>query len=339
MNTALLRYVGRRVAFLLPQLFIVSIIAFALLKLTPGDPARLALGPAATNEVALEAMRERLGLDDPVVVQYVKYIENVVQADWGRSFRTQEPILEDIGRRLPATLELIVLSTIISVVLGVGIGIMAGLHPRGILSRSLTWYGFFAGSIPDFWMGLLLIFFFFHLAGIAPAPLGQISISAPVSPEKTYLVPLDALIAGNWEAFKSAITHLILPVLTLVLVYMPAVLKTVAAAVEKYRSEPFLIAARVHGMRRRYIYWYLFRNTLPPTITVVGVLFVFLIGGTVLVEQVFAWNGFGQYSIEAVLRKDLLAVQGFLLVAAAFTMITYLIVDILYAVADPRVRL
>lgn len=127
--------------------------------------------------------------------------------------------------------------------------------------------------------------------------------------------------------------------LTLVLVYMPAVLKTVAAAVEKYRGEPFLVAARVHGMRRRYVYWYLFRNTLPPTITVAGVLFVFLIGGAVLVEQVFAWNGFGQYAVEAVLRKDLLAVQGFLLVAAAFTMITYLFVDILYAVADPRVRL
>lgn len=339
MNKSLLRYVARRVAFLLPQLFVVSIIAFALLKLTPGDPARLALGPAATNEVALQAMRERLGLDDPVVVQYVKYIENVVQADWGRSFRTQEPILEDIGRRLPATLELITLATIISLVLGIGIGIVAGLRSNGILNRFLTWYGFFAGSIPDFWMGLLLIFFFFHLAGIAPAPLGQIGIGTRAPPETTYIVPVDALIHGNWAAFESAITHLILPVLTLVLVYMPAVLKTVAAAVEKYRGEPFLVAARVHGMRRRYVYWYLFRNTLPPTITVAGVLFVFLIGGAVLVEQVFAWNGFGQYAVEAVLRKDLLAVQGFLLVAAAFTMITYLFVDILYAVADPRVRL
>ena len=339
MNRALLRYVARRVAFLLPQLFIVSIIAFALLKLTPGDPARLALGPAATNEVSVQAMRERLGLDDPVVVQYVKYITNVVQADWGRSFRTQEPILEDIGRRLPATLELITLATLISLLLGASIGIVAGLRPRSILNRFLTWYGFFAGSIPDFWMGLLLIFFFFHLAGIAPAPLGQISISTAASPEKTYLVPIDALIDGNWAAFESAITHLVLPTLTLVLVYMPAVLKTVSAAVEKYRSEPFLVAARVHGMRRRYVYWYLFRNTLPPTITIVGVLFVFLIGGTVLVEKVFAWNGFGQYAVEAVLRKDLLAVQGFLLVAAAFTMLTYLIVDILYAVADPRVRL
>ncbi len=330
---------ARRAAFVIPQLFVVSVLAFALLKLIPGDPARLALGPAATNEVSLQAMRERLGLDDPVVVQYGKYLENLVQGDWGRSFRTQEPVLEDIGRRLPATLELITLAMFLSLVLGVVIGIIAGLRPRGVLSRILTWYGFFAGSIPDFWMGLLLVFLFFHVADIAPAPLGQIGIGVRAPPEKTYLLPIDSLIDGNWAAFKSSLTHLLLPVATLVLVYMPAVLKTVAAAVEKSRREPFLVAARVHGMRRRYLYWYLFRNTLPPTITIVGVLFAFLIGGAVLVEQVFAWNGFGQYAVEAVLRKDLLAVQGFLLVAATITMFTYLIVDVLYAIADPRVRL
>lgn len=335
----LTRYILRRVAFIIPQLLVVTVVSFLLLKLIPGDPVRQILGPAATNEVAVAAARDRLGLDEPVVVQYWKYLSHTVQGDWGKSFRTQEPVLNDIAVRLPATLELITLATIISVVLGIGIGMIAGLRPTGLVNRFLSWYGFFAGSIPDFWMGLLLIFFFFSLWHVVPAPLGQLAIDIRPPPIRTHWLPLDALLAGDWNAFQSAVVHLILPVATLVLVYMPAVLKTVAASVDKHKDASFVRAARLHGMKRRYVYWYIFRNALPPVITVMGVLYAFLLGGSVLVEQVFAWNGFGQYSVESVLRKDLFPIQGFMVLAAAFTMLNYLVVDILYAIADPRVRL
>lgn len=337
-QSRLSRYVIRRSALIVPQLFVVSIVAFALVKLLPGDPARLVLGPAATTPEAVEAMRQRLGLDEPIVVQYGKYLQNIFKGDWGRSFSTQEPVLEALLRRVPSTLELVTLSLLISAVIGIIIGVIAGLRPSGLVNRILTWYGLLAGAIPDFWMGLLLIFFFFFLWGAVPAPLGQLSPDIRAPPEVTYVLPIDAIIAGHWEALKDSLLHLILPVFTLVLVYLPAVIKTTAAAVDKARNDAFITAAKVHGLKRKYYLWYIIRVSSPPTVTILGVLYVFLLGGAVLVETVFSWNGFGQFAVESVLRKDFFPIQGFILLAAAFTMIIYLIVDICYALIDPRVR-
>lgn len=335
----LLPFVLRRLAFLIPQLLVATILSFSLVKLLPGDPAVLVLGIGAGTPGAVERMRDRLGLDDPLPVQYGKYLNNVVQGDWGASWFTKQPVLEDLAIRLPSTLELIILSLVICVIVGIVVGMITAMRPTGLLNRFLTWYGYLAGAIPDFWMGLLLIFLLFYLWGIAPAPVGQLSINVDPPAERTHVLLLDCILAGDWQAFRSALEHLMLPVLTLVLIYTQPVLKMTNATVMRVKNEPFIVAAKAFGLRTRTRYWYMLRNALPPIITNIGNMFVFLLGGAVLVETVFAWNGVGQFAVESVLRKDFFPIQGFILLAAAFTMFVYLAVDILYALVDPRVRL
>lgn len=335
----LIPYLARRFLFLIPQLFVATVLSFALIKLLPGNPVLLMLGLAASSPEAVAAMEKTLGLDQPLLVQYGLYISNVLQGNWGRSWFTRQPVLEDLGLRLPATLELITISLTICVFIGIVVGMLAALRPTGVVNRGLTWYGFLAGAIPDFWMGLLLVFFFFALWKLVPAPLGQLSISVAPPPALTRVVLIDSILAGDGAAFKDHLLHLVLPVLTLVLVYTAPILKITAATVDKMRHEPFIVAARAYGVKERILYWYMLRNSLAPVITTIGVMYAFLLGGAVLVETVFAWNGFGQYAVESVLRKDLFPIQGFLLIAAIFTMLVYLVVDILYAFVDPRVKL
>ena len=334
-----LSYITRRVGLLIPQLLVVTLLSFSLVHLLPGDPATLILGIAATVPGAREAMRARLGLDQPLPVQYGKYLQHLLQGDWGSSFFTQQPVLKDLATRLPSTLELITVSLAIAVVLGLVVGMLTARRPAGILNRFLSWYGFLAGAIPDFWMGLLLIFIGYSVLHLLPAPIGQLSLSVTAPPERTYLLPLDSVLAGDSTALKSSLEHLILPVLTLVLVYTAPLLKITSVSVTNIQHSPFIVAARAHGMKQRIINWYILRNALPPIITTIGVIYAFLLGGAVLVETVFSWNGFGQFIVQSILRKDFFPVQGFVLVAAAFTMFVYAVVDILYAVVDPRVRL
>lgn len=335
-----LPYILRRLVFIIPQLLLATLVAFFLVRLQGEDKTiAIALGFAQARPEAVEAMRERLGFNDPLPVQYFTYIGNVVQGEWGQAVITKRPVIEDIGSRLPATLFLISVSLVIAVAIGVVVGMVAALRPTGIINRFLTWYGFLAGAIPDFWMGLLLIFFFFFLWDLLPSPLGQLAIHIPPPPVKTHVVLIDAILAGEGRAFKDALLHAILPVLTLVLVYTAPILKITAATVDKMRHERFVIAARAHGMKPQIVNWYMLRNSLPPIVTVIGVIYVFLLGGAVLVEQVFAWNGFGQYAVKAILEHDVFPIRGFLLVAAAFTMFIYLVVDVFYALIDPRVKL
>ncbi len=329
-------YVGRRLAFLVPQLFVVSVLAFALVKLLPGDPAVLVLGPGATPQ-AVEGMRESLGLDRSIVEQYGRYVGKVVQGDWGSSWFTRQSVLKDLSTRLPSTMELVVLSLVAAVGIGVVVGMVAAMNPTGAINRVLTAYGFLAGAIPDFWMGLILIFIFYYLFHLLPAPLGQISPAIAPPLERTHLLPVDSLLAADWVAFKASLMHLILPVTTLTIVYVAPILKITNATVSNVKNAPFVMAARAHGVKQSHINWYILRNSLPPIITTTGVLFVFLLGGSVLVETVFAWNGFGQYAVESVVRRDFFPIQGFMLMAATFTMLVYLIVDVLYGLVDPRV--
>lgn len=335
-----LPYILRRLLFLIPQLLLAMVVAFLLVRLQGEDKTvAIALGFAQARPEAVEAMRENLGFNDPLPVQFINYVVDVVQGDWGQAVVTKRPVLDDIANRLPATLTLITISLIISVIIGVVVGMIAALRPTGIVNRVLTWYGFLAGAIPDFWMGLLLIFFFFALWGILPSPTGQLAIGITPPPARTNVVIIDSIIAGDGRALKDALLHLILPVTTLVLVYTAPILKITAATVDKMRHERFVVAARAHGVKTRILNWYMLRNSLPPVVTVIGVIYVFLLGGAVLVEQVFSWNGFGQYAVRSILEKDVFPIRGFLLVAAAFTMLIYLIVDVFYALIDPRVKL
>jgi ABC-type dipeptide/oligopeptide/nickel transport system permease component len=330
-------FAGKRLLFAVPQLLAVSVIVFFMIRLLPGDPSYMLAGPYASPD-RIQEVRTSLGLDQPITSQYIRYIERIGHGDFGTSWRTSQPVLYDIRQRLPATLELVVCAVLLSVVIGIPLGVGVAASRGGVLERCVFFYGMLAGSLPDFWIGLLLILIFFYLLGWAPAPVGQLdfAVSAPDHITGAYVV--DALLTGNWLAVWSASGQLVLPLATLVLVYMPLVLKTARSTMEEMLLSGFVLQARASGLSRRMQLRYALRNALPPVITVIGIEFWFLLGGAVLVETIFAWGGLGQYAVESVINSDYAPIQAVVLVTAAFTTLVFLVVDILYFLLDPRIN-
>ncbi|MBA4799685.1 MAG: ABC transporter permease [Rhizobiales bacterium] len=315
----------------------VIFVTFILVRLLPGDPTLLMLGNMATPE-SIANLREQLGLNGTLLEQFWNYMANVLQGDLGTSLFTSNPVVTDLIERAPATLELITYSMILTVLLAVSIAVIAVVRPRGIFDYGSRIYGLAAGAIPDFWVGLLLIFFLFSLAGIAPAPFGRIDPMLDTPAAVTGFYTIDSLIAGDLTAFVSSLGRLMLPVLTLTIVNAGALMKmTKTTFADIWRSD-FIRHQRASGLPERIIIRNALRNSLPPIITMVGFLVGFLLGAAVLVETIFSWGGLGQYAVQSVINSDYPALQGFVLVASAFILVVYLIVDILYELADPRIR-
>ncbi|GLS44257.1 peptide/nickel transport system permease protein [Methylobacterium brachythecii] len=318
-------------------MFGVMFATFFLIRLLPGDPALLLLGNMATPE-AIVSLRERLGLNDSIWVQFVRYLDNVAHGDLGTSIFTSNPVLQDLLERAPATLELICWAMLATVIIGVAVAVTAVVRRGGAVDRASRIYGLAAGAIPDFWVALLLIYFLFYLLGVAPAPFGRIDALLPPPNRITGFYIIDSLLTGNWDAFISSAGRLVLPVLTLTIVNAGALMKLTRTVFgDVYRSD-FIRHARASGLPESVIVRSALRNSLPPIITLVGFLFGFLLGAAVLVETLFAWGGLGQYAVQAVVNSDYPALQGFVLVAAAFILLVYMTVDILYEFADPRIK-
>ncbi|NTT51628.1 ABC transporter permease [Pseudomonas aeruginosa] len=332
-----LRIVLARLTILVPQMFGVLLATFLLIRLLPGDPALLMLGNMATPEQIL-SLRERLGLNGSLWSQFTSYLSTVVHGDLGTSMFTSNPVAVDLLDRVPATLELITYTMILTIIVSVLLAVIAVTKPKGMINQFSKVYGLAAGAVPDFWVGLLLIYFLFNVAGIAPAPFGRLDPILNAPPAVTGFLTIDTLLAGDTAAFLSAVGRLWLPVLTLTIVNAGALMKmTQIVFADNYRSE-FIRHARASGLSEWQLVRIALRNSLPPIITMVGFLFGFLLGAAVLVETIFAWGGLGQYAVSAVMNSDYPALQGFVLVAAAFILIVYTVVDVLYGIADPRIE-
>lgn len=331
------RIVLGRGVLIVPQMAGVLLVTFLLVRLLPGDPALLLLGNMATPE-AIEALRERLGLNDTVWEQFLRYVGQVTHGDLGISIFTSNPVTVDLLARAPATLELIAYAMVLTLLIGVTLAVVSVVRQGGVVDIGSRVYGLAAGAIPDFWVGLLLIYFLFYVLQVAPAPFGRIDAFLSAPPTITGFYTLDSLIAGDVEAFRSSAARLALPVLTIAIVNAGALMKmTRTVFADIYRSE-FVRHARACGLPERAIVRSVLRNSLPPIITLVGFLTGFLLGAAVLVETIFAWGGLGQYAVQAVINSDYPALQGFVLVASAFILVVYLVVDILYELADPRIQ-
>jgi ABC-type dipeptide/oligopeptide/nickel transport system permease component len=298
----------------------------------------LMLGNMATPE-AIAALREKLHLNASIWSQFGAYLSALTHGDLGSSMFTSNPVTVDLLQRVPATLELIVYSMLLTIVLGVGLAVVSVVRKGGVVDRIGKVYGLAAGAIPDFWVGLLLIYTLFHMAGIAPAPFGRIDTFLTPPPMITGFYTIDSILTGDWTAFRSSISHLFLPVLTLSIVNAGGLMKlSQSVFADIYKSE-FIRHARASGLSERRIILSALRNSLPPIITMVGFLFSFLLGAAVLVETIFAWGGLGQYAVQAVTNSDYPALQGFVLVAAGFILLVYTAVDVLYGLADPRIEI
>jgi ABC-type dipeptide/oligopeptide/nickel transport system permease component len=315
------------------------IVTFLLTRALPGDPAAYFAGPAASKE-AIEQIRKKLGLDKSLAEQFVRYTTELAQGDLGQSLTTGQPVATEIRNRLPASAELTLLGLALAVVIAIPLGIMAATRPGSWidhLCRVTTTAGV---SLPVFFTGLLLVYVFYFKLGWAPAPLGRLDVfySTPTTVTGFYLI--DSLIARDLETFRSALSQLLLPAATLAIFSLAPIARMTRASMLAILSSDFVRTARASGLSpTKVTMTYAFRNAMLPVLTTLSMVFSFLLGANVLVEKVFAWPGIGSYAVEALIASDFAPVQGFVLTMAIMYVLLNLLIDILYGVIDPRVRL
>jgi ABC-type dipeptide/oligopeptide/nickel transport system permease component len=331
-----IKYIVKRLLFFLPMVWGLSTVVFFLVRLL-GNPAALIAGSLA-NAQTLATINARLGRDQPLGIQYIHFLQGLLHGNLGTSWVTGNPVLVDLTQRFPATFELISAGLLLTVIIGVPVGLLVALRPGRWYDRVIFIYGLFAGALPDFWVGLLLIFFFYVRAHLFPGPIGQLDLNIVPSHTITGMVVIDSLLTTNWPALRSSILHLVLPVITLVFVYTGPVIKMTRSIMEETLHSDYMDYAKVCGFSRRKMTMYALRNALPPVTTVVGFIYVYLFGGAVLVETVFAWGGIGQYSVQAITNIDFEALQGFVIVTAIISLAFYLVLDIIYTLLDPRIH-
>ncbi|MGE3893204.1 MAG: ABC transporter permease [Alphaproteobacteria bacterium] len=334
-------YIGRRFLFLVPQIFLISLITFVLVRLLPGDPARLSLGPLAPEE-AVQALREQMNLDKPILEQYAIWLQNAFRGDFGSSWVNNTHVANDLIERIPVTLELIVLALLLVFLVLVPLAIITASRTRNRVVRffrNITFgYGMLAGALPDFLLGLVLIFVFFTQLGILPGPEGRLDILDIAPPFVTGSILIDTLIEGDFETFWSAVKHLVMPVFTLAFVYGAPIFKMLRGQMEMALDADYTAYGKAIGLAPRTIFLRAARIAAGPTIVITGVIVMFLLGGAVLVETVFNFSGLGQYAVQSIITADYAPIQGFVSFAAIFTMLVYLAVDLIQFAMDPRVK-
>jgi ABC-type dipeptide/oligopeptide/nickel transport system permease component len=328
----------KRMLWMVPTLLGVGVIMFCLTILIPGDPALLRLGNFATVE-QLQQLHTEMGLDKPPHERYWLYLQGLVQGDLGRSWRTGDTVTNDLKARFPATLELGLYSTILSILLGIPIGIVAAARKDSYLDYGGKLYGVLGVAMPLFWLGLILVYVFYYLLGIAPAPTGRIDMLIDPPPSITGLYVVDSLLSGDLDGLWSSITHLVLPVMTLTFIVAASIARMTYTSMRRVLSAPYILVGHAYGISpHRLVYKYALKNALMPVITFVGLQIGFLIGGVVLVEVVFALPGIGRYAVDSLLVNDFAPVQGFVLVVLIVYLCVNLLADVLYSLVNPQVR-
>jgi len=329
----------KRLLFALPSLVGVVIVTFLLTRALPGDPAAYFAGPAATKE-AIEQIRVKLGFDRPLPEQFVRYIRDLVRGDLGTSLTTGQPVVSEIRSRLPASAELTLLGLIVSMAIAVPLGIFAATRPGSLADHLCRVVATAGVSLPVFFTGLILVYVFYYLLGWAPAPLGRLDVFYSAPPSVTGFYLIDSLLARDAETFRAAISQLVLPALTLGVFSLAPIARMTRASMLAVLSSDFVRTARASGLSPFTItVTYAFRNAMLPVITTLGMVFSFLLGANVLVEKVFAWPGIGSFAVEALIASDFAPVQGFVLTIAVLYVALNLLIDVLYGLIDPRVRI
>ncbi len=327
-----------RVLQALPALAGVILVSFVLTRMLPGDPAAYFAGPAATTESIAE-IRAAMGLDRSLPVQFLHYVLDLGTGDLGNSLSTGQPVLEELARRLPASLELTFTALLLSCIIALPLGIAAAVHQgRWIdhVCRAVVTAGV---SLPTFFTGIVLVYVFYYLLGWAPSPLGRLDFVYLSPPDVTGFYVIDALLDRDTETALGALRQLILPATTLALFTLAPLARMARAAMLQALSSDYIRTARAAGLREgQIVFGYAFQNAMLPVITTLGMVFSFMLGANVLVEKVFAWPGIGSYAVEALVVSDYAAVQGFVLAMAILFVLLNLVIDILYTVVDPRTR-
>lgn len=327
----------RRFLLLLVTLFGLTLVVFVVSHVAPGDPARLAAGPDASRE-QIELIQKEFGLDKPLPVQYAVYLTGLFQGDFGRSIRTRHDVFEDIRIFLPATLELVFFTMFLAAVLGIAFGILAAVYRNTWVDHVLRLVSIGGVAMPMFWLALMLQLLFALKFNLFPSG-GRIALmmSPPTSLTGFFLV--DSLLTGNLAVFRSALIHIFLPALVLSSPSLAAVTRMMRSDMLDTMSKEFVVNARACGLPERLIIAkYILKNALIPTLTLIGLRYGWMLGGTVLVETVFDWPGIGLYAVQSSVASDFMPVMAVTLIIGLNFSLANLIVDMLYGVLDPRVR-
>ena len=331
----MLAHILRRILLLFPTLLGISIIIFLMMHITPGDPAELLLGERAT-ETALEALREHLGLNEPLHVQYGMFLKRLMKGDLGETIWTRQKVWVEVKQRFPATIELSIAAMVISSFFGVILGIISATKQYSLFDY-LSMLGALVGvSMPIFWLGLVLMLIFSLNLGWFPMS-GRLSVGIELDPITNFYI-LDALLTKNWPAFKDAIWHLTLPAFTLSTIPMAIVARMTRSSMLEVLRQDYIKTAKAKGLSPGIVIMkHALRNALIPVITVIGLMFGILMAGAILTETIFAWPGVGKWLYDAVLQRDYMVIQGGTLFVAAIFVIINLVVDVLYAVINPKI--
>ncbi len=315
----------------------VSIITFSLSHLVPADPAQVALGDHATD-AQINAFREKYGLNKPVTEQYWIYVTNLIKGDLGISLRTRRPVAADLRDFFPATFELSLTALVFSILIGVPAGVISATARNRLPDHVVRIGSLIGGSIPIFWLGLILIGFFYGHLGWLPGG-SRIDKFIPAPPPVTGLFTVDSLLAGNSQAFWSSVQHLLMPALALGYFSTAIIARMMRSSMLEVLNQRYVLAARARGLSQGSVVWrHAVRNALIPTVTTIGVTFGSLLSGAVLTETIFSWPGLGRYATNSAINLDFPAVMGVALLAALVYTSANLIVDVGYHWLDPRIR-
>jgi ABC-type dipeptide/oligopeptide/nickel transport system permease component len=339
----LVRYITKRLLIGLVQLLGLTIAVFFIIRILPADPVSRLVGMNASKEAYAQAAAE-LGLDRPVLEQLAIYLgfhpsiaPGLLQGSLGNSWVTGSAVTADIATYLPVTIELITLAFILAFLVAVPVGMLGALNPGGRADKGVFVYSLFAGSQPEFWWGLLFVYVFYFKLGIAPAPLGRISPMSTPPDTVTGFILVDSLIAGDGAIFIEALHHLMMPVITLAFILSGPIIKMVRQNMMRALQSDFVLYANAIGLPSGRVARYALRAAMAPSMTLIGILYSFMLSGAVLVESVFSITGIGMYSVQSVLAFDYPAIQGVILVITAISLLVYLGLDILHAAIDPRI--
>jgi peptide/nickel transport system permease protein len=336
----LLGYVGRRVLLLPLMLVGITVLSFVLSHAVPADPVAANLGErAAANPEVVAAFRHRWGLDRPLPQQYVIYAWNLLHGDMGASISTHQPVLTDLRQHLPATIELAVAAMLLSLAVGIPLGIVSAAGRDGLVDQAARTGSLVGVSMPVFWLGLMALVIFYARLGWAPSA-GQLNPRLPTPPFVTGFVIIDALLAGQGGLVPDALAHLALPALVLSSYSIGVITRVMRGSMLEVLGEDYVRTARAKGLSRRIVTLrHAARNALLPVITVIGLGFGGLLSGAVVTETVFAWPGLGSYAFQSATSLDFPAIMGVGIVVASVYLLVNLLVDVAYAVVDPRLRM
>jgi len=332
-----LRFLATRLSLVLPTFIGMTLLAFFLIRLVPGDPIETMAGERGIDAARHEQLRKDYGLDQPVIVQYGIYIGRVLRGDLGKSMITQEPVVSEFASLFPATIELALCAILFALIVGIPAGMIAAVRrnsvfDHGVMGVSLTGY-----SMPIFWWGLLLILLFSVQLGLTPVS-GRIDVRYFVEPVTGFLT-IDSLLSDEQGAFRSTIMHLILPTIVLGTNPLAIIARMTRSAMLDVLGEDYIRTARAKGLPRwRIIAVHAFRNALIPVVTVIGLQVGVLFTGAILTETIFSWPGVGKWLIEAINRRDYPVLQGGLLLLGVVVMLVNLLVDLAYGIINPRIR-